>query len=120
MSNLRAEPLNFTLVLLTWSPPQGPNGVIIAYEVTYTVNSSEPSEMNTTDVTTVLTLTLAFSTEVSNISVRAYTSVGPGDALVNLNVSTPENPTPREFIHTFLFWRNVLMIILCYSNGDEC
>ena len=98
VSNFMAEPM-FTSVLLTWNPPQKPNGVIIVYEVSYNTNSSsELTVQNTTNVT--LTLRLALSTEVSNISVRAYTSVGPGESSVYLNVSTSENPTPREF--TFL------------------
>ena len=95
VSNFMAEPI-FTSVLLSWTPPQEPNGVITAYEVTYSVNSSKHTVMNTTNVSTTLTLWLALSTEVSNISVRAYTGVGPGNVSVHANVSTPENPTPRE------------------------
>ncbi len=102
MSNFTVERITFTSVVLTWSPPREPNGVIIAYEVTYSVNSSEPSIVNTTDVTTTLVLRLAQSTKVSNISVRAYTSVGPGNFLITLNVCTPRNPMPREFAHTLL------------------
>ncbi len=93
MSNFTAEPILIS-VLLTWSPPQEPNGVIIAYEITYSVNGSESNTTNTTNTTH--TLKLALSTEVSNISVRAYTRVGPGDASISLTVSTPEYPTPRE------------------------
>ncbi len=90
--------LMLTSVLLTWSQPKEPNGVIIAYEVTYSVNGSEPDTMNITNTT--LILILALNTEVSNISVRAYTSVGPGEASVVLNVSIPEeDPTPCEFTH---------------------
>ena len=94
VSNFMADPM-FTSVLLTWNPPQEPNGVIIVYEVSYSTNRSELIVQNTTNVT--LTLRLALSTEVSNISVRAYTSVGPGESSVHLRVSTFENLNPREF-----------------------
>ncbi len=97
--NFTAEPI-LTSVLLTWSPPQEPNGVIIAYEVTYSVNGSKPNIMNTTN--TIQILRLALNTEVSNISVRAYTSVGPGDASKYLSVFTPEDPTPCEFLAVIL------------------
>ncbi len=96
VSNFTTE-LMFTSVLLTWSPPQEPNGVIIAYEVTYSVNSSELSIINTTNTTHILRL--ALSTNVSNISVRAYTSVGPGNTSIHRDVSTPEDPTPRESMY---------------------
>ena len=76
----------FTSVVITWSPPQEPNGVIIAYEVTYYVHGRLSIE-NTTNIATTLTLNLAKNV-VSNISVRAYTSVGPGRS-VNFSMSTP-------------------------------
>ena len=84
----------FTSIVITWGPPQEPNGVIIAYEVTYRVNSSDPIAVNTTDISTTLTLTLALGTNVSDISVRAYTSIGPGPPAVHRDVST--QPIPRK------------------------
>ena len=82
-----AEPMS-TSILLTWSPPQEPNGVIIAYEVTYSVNSSDPVVINTTDVTTSYTLELAPNTAVFDASVRGYTSIGPGNVSGHFGVST--------------------------------
>ena len=93
VSSLMAEP-RFTSIVITWHPPQDPNGVIIAYEVTYRVNDSNPTTINTTDISTTHILELALNTRVSGISVRAYTSIGPGN--VHLDVSTPQQPTPRE------------------------
>ena len=87
--------VRFTSVVISWSIPQEPNGVIVTYEVTYTVNGSNHATMNTTDIGTVLTLGL--NTRVSDISVRAYTSIGPGSYTVHTGVSTPRQPTPREF-----------------------
>ena len=93
MSSLTAE-ARFTSIVLTWSPPQEPNGVIIAYEVTYRVNASNITTVNT-NTNTTLTLELSLDTNVSDISVRAYTIVGPGNATLHEDVSTPQQPMPR-------------------------
>ena len=81
-----------TSIVLTWRPPQEPNGVIIAYEVTYVINCERSNVVNITDGSTALTLELAPNTRVSYISVRAYTSVGPG------NITTLQSliSQPRE------------------------
>ena len=93
--NLMAES-TLTSVLLTWSPPQELNGVIIAYEVTYRISSScDLLVVNTTDVATSLTINLDVSAEISNVSVRAYTSVGPGKSSY-LSVPTTESKIERE------------------------
>ena len=72
---------NSTSVVLTWSAPQEPNGVIISYEVTYVVSDGNLITTNTTALSTTFTISsLTPGTRVSNISVSAYTSVGGGDA----------------------------------------
>lgn len=52
---------------------------------------------NITDIINELMLTLAPDTRVSNISVLAYTSIGPGGARMLHNVLIPSQPIPREF-----------------------
>ena len=80
VSNLTGESM-FTSIVLTWSAPQEPNGVIISYEVTYRVSDSNPVTTNTTALSTTFTISpLIPGTGVSNISVSAYTSVGRGAA----------------------------------------
>ena len=37
-SNFRPVVINATAILLTWSPPQVPNGVIISYQVNYSLS----------------------------------------------------------------------------------
>ena len=64
-------------VVLTWSPPQEPNGVIIAYQVTYRIGDSRLVSVNTTDTTFTISL-MVRDTNLSTISIRPYTSVGPG------------------------------------------
>ena len=66
---------NSTSLVLAWCPPRNPNGVILAYEVSY--NNSVA--INTTDTSTTLVIPLPHGTIVSDVSVRAYTSAGPGD-----------------------------------------
>ena len=78
VSNLAGTP-KFTSIVLTWSPPQEPNGVIISYEVTYTVNDSNAIRVNTSDLSTTFTIpSLTPQTRVSAITVTAYTRIGRG------------------------------------------
>ena len=87
VSHLQAETTSFSIIIISWSTPQVPNGIIIAYEITYSVNGSSLVTVNATGTTT-LTLELAPSTTVSGISVRAYTRIGPGPAVTTGDVST--------------------------------
>ena len=79
---------------ITWSPPAVPNGVIIAYEVSYRpANSSLPViRFNTSDLATSFTTQcdLDLGTEFI-FSVTAYTQVGPGN-ITTASVSTPNRP----------------------------
>ena len=79
MSNLTGTP-KFTSVVLTWSPPQEPNGVIVSYEVTYTVNGNNTVRVNTSDLSTTFTIpSLTPQTRISAITVTAYTRIGKGE-----------------------------------------
>ena len=84
--------------MLNWSPPQEPNGVIIAYEVSYRSNQQSRITRNTTIIGSTIFTTpeLLPNTNVSGISVRAYTKVGPGPATVQPFVVIPREPVPRE------------------------
>ena len=79
VENLAGE-ARYTSVLLTWSAPSEPNGVIILYEVTYMVNDSTFVPVNSTGAGTSFTISpLTPSTRVSDITVSAYTSAGRGE-----------------------------------------
>ena len=67
--------------MLTWSAPQEPNGVIINYEVTYLVSDGNLVKTNTTNLRFTI-LSLSPGTNVTEISVNAYTSAGRGDPAV--------------------------------------
>ena len=80
-----------TSIVLTWSAPKEPNGVIISYEVTYRVSDGNLAVTNTTDLTFTIPL-LTPGTNVTEISVSAYTSAGRGDP-ANITQLTSENTT---------------------------
>ena len=94
--------LKFTSIVLTWSAPQEPNGVIISYEVTYRVSDGNLVTTNTTNLTfTILSLTPG--TNVTEISVSAYTSVGRGDRALIFQLLTLT--TPRKSLTIILSWQ---------------
>ena len=96
MSDLTTS-LESDSVLISWSAPQEPNGLIIAYEVTYRVASSDIVRTRTTDLgTSFEILSLTPLTTVSDMSVAAYTSVGQGKVTTHDSVVTPDGPKLRE------------------------
>ena len=96
VTNLATE-IKFTSVQLNWSPPQIPNGVIIQYEVTYRLSGSDLARANSTDVSTTFTIpSLTPGTQVSEISVVAFTSGGRGVASTTAALIIPLNPQLRK------------------------
>ena len=82
MSNLTGQ-TTLTSIVLTWSAPQEPNGVIISNEVTYKVSDGNLATTNITHLSTIFTISsLTPGTNVTEISVSAYTSVGRGPAVL--------------------------------------
>ena len=92
VSDLTGQP-KFTSIVLTWSTPQEPNGVIISYEVTYRVSGNLVTT-NTTDLRFTIP-SLTPGTNVTEISVSAYTSVGRGDPVQIPHLMTLT--APREY-----------------------
>ena len=93
VSDLIGQP-KFTSTVLTWSAPQEPNGDIISYEVTYRVSDGNLVTTNTTDLRFTIP-SLTPGTNVTDISVSAYTSVGRGDPAYITNLMTLA--APREY-----------------------
>ena len=67
--------------MLTWGAPQEPNGEIVRYEVSYTVNSDGPHITNV-ELSTFTISEVPPVAVVSNITITAYTNVGPGEATI--------------------------------------
>ncbi len=68
----------FTSIVLTWDPPNIPNGIIIRYEVTYRIGGGNFQTVNA-GLNTVFTISrLETGTRISDVSASAYTSVGRG------------------------------------------
>ena len=92
MSNLAGTP-KFTSIVLTWSPPQEPNGVIISYEASYEANGNNTVRVNTSDLSTTFTISsLTPQTRVSAITVTAYTIAGRGEPANLPDQTTLEAP----------------------------
>ena len=98
MSPLRSK-VRFISIDITWDRPQDPNGIILRYEITYTVNDNispvTDSTTNPNDTITFKIPALTLGTRVS-VSVSAYTSVGQGPPANLTNLVTLTEP--REFI----------------------
>ena len=93
--------LNGIEINISWTLPLRPNGVIIAYEVSYRpADSSDPeTRLNTTDLETTQS-DLEEGTEFI-FSVRAYTRVGPGNTS-SITVSIPSEEESRITPNTIL------------------
>ena len=114
MSDLTGQP-KFTSIVLTWSAPQEPNGVIISYVVTYRVSNDILVTTNTTDLRfTILSLTPG--TNITEISVSAYTSVGRGDSVQIPHLITLT--APREY--TIGMPINIMLVTFYHSYGVKC
>ena len=86
--NVTVANKNSTTLLVTWLPPSTPNGVLSSYELQYTGVSSVnpvPSSFHQTQHLNIsypgISFLLSDLVSYSNysISVRAFTSAGPGE-----------------------------------------
>ena len=90
VSGLSAIP-GVTQLTISWTAPSEPNGVITMYQVTH--NSTGVLNYTNTSATQLTLRGLSLNTAVS-YSVRAYTIIGPGEA-----VSASTTTDIREFVH---------------------
>ena len=114
MSDFTGQP-KFTFIVLTWSAPQEPNGVIISYEVTYRVGDGNLVTTNTTDSRFTIP-SLTPGTNVTEISVSAYTNMGRGDPIQITHLVTLN--TPREYTFFYKFMAYNYYTHNC-SEGDD-
>ena len=99
-------------VSLSWDPPLMPNGIIIAYEVSYrpTASSEPETRVNTTALVTHFTTEDNLEEDTKFFfSVRAYTRVGPGNTS-SLTISTL--PKSSE-----IYCRSLHIIVHVFISG---
>ena len=80
MSSLSAT-TGVVQLTISWSPPSEPNGIITSYQVSYNISGVLDYKHNTSATQHILR-DLAPNTAVT-FSVRAYTIIGPGEAVTN-------------------------------------
>ena len=85
-----ATPFSITI---SWDPPEMPNGVMTAYEVSYSAaeDSENITTLNTTDLATTLTVSGLPPETQYTFTVRAYTRVGAGESST-VTVATEVQP----------------------------
>ena len=86
-----------TSIDLTWSAPREPNGVIISYEITYRVTGNLITIRTSNSIMTYSISSLTPQTTVSDISVSAYTSIGPGESVTIADQTTLDKPCELIF-----------------------
>ena len=78
--NVNASTINSTAVWVSWNPPDITNGIIRYYTVVYRLNdSSETMELNSTDVTVVVTGLNPFNYYVFNVVAFTVASSDPSE-----------------------------------------
>ena len=86
VSDFMTELVSFTSVVISWSPPDAPNGDITVYELTYRLNEGSPITINFTDCLS-FPLESEANTRITKIMVRAYTVIGPGPYRMTANIT---------------------------------
>eukprot|EP00731_Ephydatia_muelleri_P002801 Em0001g2801a len=88
--NFKAQNVTSTSVIITWEPPQNPNGGSLGYEVSYTPKGGSTSVAKLKNYTTCKLIDLNPFTSYY-ICIRAKTAVGFGEESVPLTISTLED-----------------------------
>ena len=115
VSELKAE-TGFTSIILTWNAPEELTGVIIGYEVTYSVNGGSLMSVNSTDAASTFTISLLTpSTAIQDITVAAYTREGRGEVTGLAGVRTLAETQLRE-----LRTRNIVEPIGKHNGSHSC
>ncbi|XP_037826094.1 tyrosine-protein phosphatase Lar-like, partial [Lucilia sericata] len=91
--NVQVRPLSSSTMVITWEPPETPNGQLTGYKVYYTTNPNQPeaswdSQMvDNSELTTISDLT---PHAIYTVRVQAYTSMGAGPMSTPVQVKTQQ------------------------------
>ncbi|KAI9585101.1 hypothetical protein GQX74_000948 [Glossina fuscipes] len=94
--NVQVRPLSSSTMVITWEPPETPNGQVTGYKVYYTTNPNQPeaswdSQMvDNSELTTISELT---PHAIYTVRVQAYTSMGAGPMSTPVQVKTQQGFT---------------------------
>ena len=100
-NDFSVEDFNSTSISVSWTTPLSPNGIIITYELTYTADGDDlENEMafnvssDSTNTSYVVTIEGLKEFTLYCVSVRAFTSAGPGDSVKQLLRTDPDSSSP--------------------------
>lgn len=88
--NVKAQDVTSNSVVITWEPPQSPNGRLLGYEVISTPNGGSLSIYGVEN-NSACKLTGMKSNTMYSISVRAKTPAGFGVKSIPVTFSTPQS-----------------------------
>jgi hypothetical protein len=91
VSGLTALP-QFTFILLTWNPPEDPNGKIAQYEITYRIGRVNPDVDSSGLINSYAISQLQPQTRFEEVTVTAYNDFGKGEVSRLMDISTLEAP----------------------------
>lgn len=99
---------------ISWSPPETPNGIIIAYEVSYlqTANPQNVTCINTTDQATNLSLHELQPETQYTFTVRAYTQAGAGEESIVM-YTTSDRPGSSYLAQSYAILSSYTTICFC-------
>ncbi|KAM7354359.1 tyrosine-protein phosphatase Lar isoform 3-T7 [Cochliomyia hominivorax] len=91
--NVQVRPLSSSTMVITWEPPETPNGQLTGYKIYYTTNPNQPeaswnSQMvDNSELTTIADLT---PHTIYTVRVQAYTMMGAGPMSTPVQVKTQQ------------------------------
>ncbi|XP_051859128.1 tyrosine-protein phosphatase Lar isoform X1 [Drosophila sulfurigaster albostrigata] len=91
--NVQVRPLSSSTMIITWEPPETPNGQVTGYKVYYTTNSNQPEAswnarmIDNSELTTISELT---PHAIYTVRIQAYTSMGAGPMSTPVQVKTQQ------------------------------
>ena len=107
VSGLSASP-GVVQLTISWSPPSEPNGIITMYQVSYNISGV----LNYTNTSaTQHTLRDLPPNTVVTFSVRAYTIIGPGEAVSDSTSTTAIRECRKLVNYMYIYMYKLSMII---------
>ncbi|XP_037912845.1 tyrosine-protein phosphatase Lar isoform X5 [Hermetia illucens] len=91
--NVQVRPLSSSTMVITWEPPETPNGQVTGYKVYYTTNPNQPEtswDSQIVDNSELTTISDLRPQAIYTVRVQAFTSMGPGPMSTPVQVKTQQ------------------------------